>query len=378
MAEAVESALADKTHLIVEAGTGTGKTLAYLVPAISLRQARRDLHRHQESSGAALLQGRSFPAAASWPAGPLRVCYMKGRDNYACRQKIYDAEKEPVLDGLEEVADFQIIREWEKTTRNRRPRRNQDASRISPPPGPKSMPARDLCTGQKCPQFERCFITLMHQRAAGKRHHHRQSPPVLRRPGRERRRLRRRDSARLRRRDLRRSPRHRRRRRPVLRSLGQQLPVCRSCAATSPPWPHARSSVRRSSTASSIALRRSTRGSFFGLFGATEGRTGFPAARCVSAKTTEEIYSRLSCARWIWSRSQLKLLQIPARGDRCRWSGAPWNFRIGAGVLDGSGRPTATSIGWSAAAAEPSCKPRPSTFRNCWTNACSTKSIRWC
>ena len=41
---------------------------------------------------------------------PLRVCYMKGRGNYACRQKIYDAEKEPVLSGLEEVADFQIIR----------------------------------------------------------------------------------------------------------------------------------------------------------------------------------------------------------------------------------------------------------------------------
>ena len=41
---------------------------------------------------------------------------MKGRNNYACRQKIYDLEKEPVLTGLEEVADFHIIREWEKTT----------------------------------------------------------------------------------------------------------------------------------------------------------------------------------------------------------------------------------------------------------------------
>ena len=41
---------------------------------------------------------------------------MKGRANFACRQKIYDAEKEPILTGLEEVADFQIIRNWEKTT----------------------------------------------------------------------------------------------------------------------------------------------------------------------------------------------------------------------------------------------------------------------
>jgi len=41
---------------------------------------------------------------------------MKGRNNYACRQKIYHADREPVLNGLEEVADFQVIRAWEKTT----------------------------------------------------------------------------------------------------------------------------------------------------------------------------------------------------------------------------------------------------------------------
>ncbi len=41
---------------------------------------------------------------------------MKGRNNYACRQKIYDAEQGAVLSGLEEVADFQIIQDWEKTT----------------------------------------------------------------------------------------------------------------------------------------------------------------------------------------------------------------------------------------------------------------------
>ena len=46
----------------------------------------------------------------------MQVCYMKGRSNYACLQKIYDADKEAILTGLEEVADFQIIRKWEKTT----------------------------------------------------------------------------------------------------------------------------------------------------------------------------------------------------------------------------------------------------------------------
>jgi ATP-dependent DNA helicase DinG len=95
---------------------------------------------------------------------PLKVCYMKGRNNYACRQKIYDAEKEPILSGLEELSDFQTIREWEKTTEF------GDRAEISTLPESSTAWAKvdaraDLCTGQKCPNFERCFLTLMHQRA---------------------------------------------------------------------------------------------------------------------------------------------------------------------------------------------------------------------
>ena len=161
MAEAVESALADKKHLIVEAGTGTGKTLAYLVPAILSGK------RIVISTGTKNLQEQLFFKDIPFlekHLGPLRVSYMKGRSNYACRQKIYDAEKEPVLEGLEEVADFQIIRQWEKTTEN------GDRAEIKTLPEHSSAWAKidarsDLCTGQKCPQFERCFITLMHQKA---------------------------------------------------------------------------------------------------------------------------------------------------------------------------------------------------------------------
>src|SRR6266404_2351003 len=105
MAEAVESAVADKRHLIVEAGTGTGKTLAYLVPA--LLSGRRIII----STGTKNLQEQLFykdiPFLEQHFHQPLRVTYMKGRSNYACRQKIYDAEKEPILTGLEEVADYQ-------------------------------------------------------------------------------------------------------------------------------------------------------------------------------------------------------------------------------------------------------------------------------
>lgn len=163
MAEAVESALADRKHLIVEAGTGTGKTLAYLVPAILSGK------RVVVSTGTKNLQEQLFfkdiPFLQQHFPRPIRACYMKGRGNYACRQKIYDADKEPVLTGLEEVADFQIIQEWEKTTET------GDRAEIKTLPESSSAWAKidaraELCTGQKCPQFERCFITAMHQRAA--------------------------------------------------------------------------------------------------------------------------------------------------------------------------------------------------------------------
>jgi ATP-dependent DNA helicase DinG len=162
MAEAVEAALAEKRHLIVEAGTGTGKTLAYLVPA--LLSGKRIV----VSTGTKNLQEQLFfkdvPFLQRHFSRPLKVCYMKGRSNYACRQKIYDAEKEPVLAGLEEVADFEIIRAWEKTTEI------GDRAEISNLPETSTawskVDARtDMCTGQKCANFDRCFITLMHQRA---------------------------------------------------------------------------------------------------------------------------------------------------------------------------------------------------------------------
>ena len=162
MAEAIEAALADKKHLLVDAGTGTGKTLAYLLPAILSGK------RIVVSTGTKNLQEQLFfkdiPFLQERLSTPLRVCYMKGRGNYACRQKIYDAAREPILDGLEEMADFQIIQEWETTTET------GDRAEIKTLPErstawQKIDARRDRCTGQKCQQFERCFITQMHQRA---------------------------------------------------------------------------------------------------------------------------------------------------------------------------------------------------------------------
>jgi len=162
MAEAIESAMTEKKHLLVEAGTGTGKTLAYLVPAIL--SGRRVVVSTGTKNLQEQLYYKDIPFLEKHFARPLQVCYMKGRNNFACRQKIYDAEREPILAGLEEIADFQIIREWEKTTAT------GDRAEIKTLPESSAAwqkvdARRELCSGQKCQQFERCFITQMHQRA---------------------------------------------------------------------------------------------------------------------------------------------------------------------------------------------------------------------
>ncbi|HYL91939.1 MAG TPA: DEAD/DEAH box helicase, partial [Alphaproteobacteria bacterium] len=90
MAEAVEQALESRKHLIVEAGTGTGKTLAYLLPVI--RSGKRVII----STGTKTLQEQLFFKDIPFlekhlfdgKPGKLRVCYMKGRNNYLCRQKL--------------------------------------------------------------------------------------------------------------------------------------------------------------------------------------------------------------------------------------------------------------------------------------------------
>ncbi len=166
MAQAVEQALEEKRHLIVEAGTGTGKTLAYLMPVI--RSGKRVLI----STGTKNLQEQlfykdiPFLEQALYPNGEakLRVCYMKGRGNYVCRKKLYDLTDQPVLSGLEEIEQYRAIAAWEKTTQT-----GDRAELASLPEAsalwPKLDARSETCLGQKCSAFERCFITEMHRRA---------------------------------------------------------------------------------------------------------------------------------------------------------------------------------------------------------------------
>ena len=166
MAQAVEQALEEKRHLIVEAGTGTGKTLAYLVPVI--RSGKRVII----STGTKNLQEQLFykdipfleQALYADAGAHFSVCYMKGRNNYLCRKKLYDLTDQPVLSGLEEIEQYRAIAAWEKATST------GDRAELAELPEASllwhKLDARaDACTGQKCSQFERCFITEMRRRA---------------------------------------------------------------------------------------------------------------------------------------------------------------------------------------------------------------------
>ena len=161
MARAVERALEESRHLIVEAGTGTGKTLAYLLPA--LRTGRRVII----STGTKALQDqlyfRDSPFLESL-LGPLRVCYMKGRANYLCRHKLVTLTMHPILSGLEEIDQFHKISEWEKQTET------GDRAELEELPEVSALWARldarsEACLGSTCPDYQRCFVTEMRRKA---------------------------------------------------------------------------------------------------------------------------------------------------------------------------------------------------------------------
>ena len=166
MAEAVLRAFEQKQHLIVEAGTGTGKTLAYLVPAIAA--ACGSGARVVVSTGTKNLQeqlmDKDIPFLQEVLPAKFRAAVMKGRNNYACLHRIKRAENAPILEGLEQIDQFDEVFRWVTQTGT------GDRAELSNLP--ENLPfwrhidARsDTCLGQKCPDYDPCFITRMRQRA---------------------------------------------------------------------------------------------------------------------------------------------------------------------------------------------------------------------
>ena len=124
MARAVMRAFEERRHLIVEAGTGTGKTLAYLVPAVAAALGGRG--RVIISTGTKNLQEqlmeKDIPFLQSVLPKSFKAAYMKGRNNYVCLHRLGRAESSPVLEGLDEVDYFDEVIHWAKSIRNWRSR----------------------------------------------------------------------------------------------------------------------------------------------------------------------------------------------------------------------------------------------------------------
>ena len=159
MAEIVGRALEEGTHAIIEAGTGTGKTLAYLAPALA--HGRRLL----VSTGTKALQDQIFykdiPLLETILERPVRAAYLKGRNNYLCKWKLRQFREDGLftpnaIDGFREIA------EWAGET--------ETGDRAELPPVDDELwqdldARREHCLGSRCEEFESCFLTVMRRKA---------------------------------------------------------------------------------------------------------------------------------------------------------------------------------------------------------------------
>jgi ATP-dependent DNA helicase DinG len=166
MAAAIAGALQDERHLLVEAGTGTGKTLAYLTPAVAFALQKKT--RVIISTGTKNLQEqlmeKDVPFLQRVLPTKFKAAYMKGRANYVCINRINKADHQPILEGVGEVDHFRTVREWSHDTIT------GDRAELAHLPENLSFWHRinargDSCIGQKCADFEPCYINAMRRNA---------------------------------------------------------------------------------------------------------------------------------------------------------------------------------------------------------------------
>src|SRR5262245_8393055 len=160
MAEAVYQALDSQNHVIIEAGTGTGKTLAYLLPALLHGQ------RILVSTGTKTLQDQIFykdiPLLEKILDRPIRSAYLKGRNNYLCRLKLESAHAEGLF-SMKELRVFKKVLEWSQVTETGD--YAELGTDIDGELWSRLDARRDRCLGTKCQDYDRCFLTLMRQKA---------------------------------------------------------------------------------------------------------------------------------------------------------------------------------------------------------------------
>src|SRR6187551_2137585 len=162
LAAEVADALEVCDHLVAEAGTGTGKSLAYLLPA--LLSGQRVVVATATKALQEQLLTKDVPAAAAALGRPVRIAVLKGRQNYLCRKSLRGVDE---LGGLfrtaEDAADFERLRDWIGTT--------QTGDRAELDFEPSETLWADLsvgaerCAGRRCPLVGRCFAEKARQRA---------------------------------------------------------------------------------------------------------------------------------------------------------------------------------------------------------------------
>ena len=163
MALEVRGAISEGRASIIEAGTGTGKTLAYLIPAV-LSQKKTII-----STGTKTLQDqlldKDIPFLKKHISQPFRAVCMKGRANYLCLYRFHRSIEQPDLLPEDNKELTKTFIDWAQQTAS------GDRAEIHWLPddfaGWEPVSARgDRCLGQKCPMFEQCFLTNLRQEAA--------------------------------------------------------------------------------------------------------------------------------------------------------------------------------------------------------------------
>jgi ATP-dependent DNA helicase DinG len=163
LAQEVARVFADGGVLVAEAGTGTGKTLAYLLPAVLAGK------RVLISTGTRTLQDQIFfkdlPALGRALDVEIRAAYMKGRTNYLCLHR-FERLKEAAAGLLpDEQTWLSQIAEWAALTETG-DRGEIDDLPDNAPIWPELTATSEQCLGRECPHYSDCFVTRMRDRAA--------------------------------------------------------------------------------------------------------------------------------------------------------------------------------------------------------------------
>ncbi|MBI5511964.1 MAG: ATP-dependent DNA helicase [Deltaproteobacteria bacterium] len=162
LARAVSRALCRRAKLVAEAGTGIGKTLSYLAPAVlsGLKVV--------VSTGTKNLQeqivGKDLPDLERATGGSIPVQVLKGRTNYLCLYRADRFAQAPLLPSAAEVSSYQEICEWRETTADG-DRAELALLRDDSTLWRELSATSEQCLGRKCDSYERCFVTTMRRRA---------------------------------------------------------------------------------------------------------------------------------------------------------------------------------------------------------------------